>query len=241
MITLLVHSLRQLVSRRLLLLIILLLAAGEVAIAVVVSIMTGDQQVRGEMVDALFDGLMVAAVLPLVMMALATAAFGHEREDRTLSYLVLKPVPRWVIVLPKLLASIVVGGLLVIASGVAATLVLLDGDAQAAAAVGLALSAGVIGYAAIFTWGGLISSSALAFGLVYVLVWEGVVITLLPGVGYLSVRAYTLAIMYGLDDGSFGTFGERAIELPAAVGGTMLVAVAFFLLTVRHLRRLDVQ
>ena len=109
-------------------------------------------------------------------MVLATAAFGNEVEDRTLSYLVLKPVRRSLIVLPKLLASIVVGGMVVVASGVVATLlgasdvgaviVVLDGSAKAALAVGVALLAGAVTYAAIFTWAGLISSRAIAFALV---------------------------------------------------------------------------
>ena len=42
------------------------------------------------------------AILPLVMLLFATSAFGNEVGDRTLGYLVLKPLARWRIVLPKL-------------------------------------------------------------------------------------------------------------------------------------------
>ena len=50
--------------------------------------------------------MLASAILPLVMLLLATAAFGNEVGDRTLVYLVTKPIARWRIVAPKLLASI---------------------------------------------------------------------------------------------------------------------------------------
>ena len=117
--------------------------------------------------------MLIAAILPIVAIALATAAFVEELEDRTLGYLVLKPIPRWRIVLPKLLAVTAIAGPLLIVSGVAATLVILDGSLQAAVAMATAVLAGVAAYAAIFIWAGLISTRALAFGLIYVFLWEG--------------------------------------------------------------------
>ena len=243
-------SVRQLASRSRLLL-ILLLALLPVALAALVSATLSDDETSNEdFINTLLDGLLIAGILPIVTMVLATAAFGNEVEDRTLSYLVLKPVRRSFIVLPKLLASIVVGGLVLIASGVVATLlgassigavlVVLDGNVQAALAVVVALFAGVVTYTAIFTWAGLISSRAIAFALVYVFLWEGLISTFLGGIRYLSVRGYTLAILHGMDDKSFGPLDERVIEFPTAVVGAAATTAAFFWLTVRHLRRMDV-
>ena len=243
-------SVRQLASRSRLLL-ILLLALLPVALAALVSATLGEDQTSNEeFINTLLDGLLIAGILPIVTMVLATAAFGNEVEDRTLSYLVLKPVRRSLIVLPKLLASIVVGGMVVVASGVVATLlgasdigaviVVLDGSAQAALAVGVALLAGAVTYAAIFTWAGLISSRAIAFALVYVFLWEGLISTFLGGVRYLSVRGYTLSILHGLDGQSFGALDSRVIEFPAALVGAAVTTAGFFWLTVRRLRRMDV-
>ncbi len=152
--------------------------------------------------------------------------------------------------MPKLLASIIVGGLVSIASGIVATLLgasslgavllVLDGNLQAALAVGLALFAGVVTYAAIFTWAGLVSTRAIAFALVYVFLWEGLISSFLGGVRYLSVRGYTLSILHGLDDKSFDPLGERVIEFPAALVGAAVTTAVFFWLTVRRLRRMDV-
>ena len=195
---------------------------------------------QGGVIDAIFDGLIIAAILPLVAMTLGTAAFGNELEDRTLGYLTLKPVPRLQIALPKLLAPIIVGGPFLIASGVISTLLGFQGDIQAALAVGVSLLAGLVAYTAIFTWAGSMTSSALAFALLYVLVWEGVISSFLGGARYLSVRGYTLAIMHGLDEPSFTEFGDRVIEFPAAIAGAVAVTVVFFSLTVYRLRTMDV-
>ena len=115
-----------------------------------------------------------------------------------------------------------------------------DGEARPALAVAAALGAGLLAYAAIFTWAGLVTTRALPFALVYVLLWEGVISSFIRGVDYLSVRGYTLAIMSGLDRASFPALDGRVIELPAAIGGAAAVTVVFFSLGVRRLRRMDV-
>jgi ABC-2 type transport system permease protein len=233
-------SLRQLAKRRRLLL-ILLLATLPVVLATAISAFAGEgESYEGDFINNLLDGMLIAAIMPIVTMALATAAFGDELGDRTLSYLVLKPIPRSLIALPKLLSSIVICGPLLIASGAAATLLGLDGSGQAAVAVVVALFAGIVAYAAIFTWAGLISTRALGFSLIYVFLWEGVLSTFLSGVRYLSVRGYTLAILYGMDEKSFEVLGQRVIEFPAGIAGAAVVTIVFFLLTVRRLRRMDV-
>jgi len=233
-------SMRQLTGRWRLAL-ILFLAALPVALAVIVYFAAADDDsFRDNFIDILLDGLLVAAILPIVTMALSTAAFGNEVEDRTLSFLMLNPIPRWHIAIPKLLASIAISGPLLIASGVAAALLGFDGSIRAAVAVGVALFAGVAAYAAIFTWAGLVTNRALAFALIYVLLWEGVISSFIRGVDYSSVRGYTLAIMYGINKPGFESLGDRVIEFPAAIVGAVAVTVVFLLLGVRRLRRMDV-
>ena len=243
-------SLRQLASRRRLLL-VLLLAALPVGLAALVSATLNEDEKSNEtFINVLVDGMLISAILPIVTMVVATAAFGNELEDRTLGYLVMKPLSRLRIVIPKLLASLAVSAPLLVISGIVATLLgasglgavllVLDGDVQAAVAVGVAVLAGVVTYAAIFLWAGLITSRALAFALIYVFLWEDLIGTYLGGIRYLSVRGYTLGILHGMDERSFESLSGRVIEFPAAIGGAVAVTVLFFWLTVRRLRRMDV-
>ena len=241
MIFMLRFSLRQLAGRRRLLLVFLLSALPVVLAVILNAFASDDQDFNENFINTILDGIIIAGVMPIVVMSLATAAFGNEMEDRTLNVLVLKPVSRTAIVLPKLTASIVIAAPLLIAAGAAVTLIALEGGGtRAALATVAALFAGVVTYAAVFTWAGLMTSRALGFALVYVFLWEGILATFLGGVRYLSVRGYTLGILHGLDEQTFDSIGDRAIEFPAAVVGAVVVAVVFILLTVRRLQRMDV-
>ena len=246
--TILALSVRQLAGRwRLLLL--FLLAAIPVGLALLLTLTQGEDETSNSGYINFLDGLLISAVMPVIGLVLATAAFGNEVEDRTLNFLVLKPISRYKIVLAKLLAALVIGCPLVVISGVAVTLigdgvmgaklVVLDSTPQAVAAVGMALFLGYVAYCALFTWAGLMSTRALPFALVYVVLWEGLVSSFLGGVRYLSVRGYTLGLMHGLDDRSFAELGDRVIEFPAALVGVAAVTAGFFLLAVKRLPDMD--
>ncbi len=255
MIPVLKLSLRQMAGVRRLL-IVSLLALLPVALALVTRLFASpDDAESGEFVTGIIDAILVAGILPLVTMALATASFGNEVEDKTLSYIMLKPVSRWKIALPKMVAPIIIAGPLVVVSGVAAAYIGVDqiralpAEADYVAdtsilttplAVGVALLVGVVAYSAVFTWAGLITTRALSFAIVYVFLWEGAISSLMSGVRYLSVRGYTLAVMHGLDETGLESMSDRVIEFPAAIGGAILVTVVFFCLTVWRLKKMDV-
>ena len=85
---------------------IILLSALPVALALLVGWTTGEDGIeRDGFVNVVLNGLLVAGVLPIATMTLGTAAFGNEMEDGTLAHLALMPLPRWQIVLAKLLAA----------------------------------------------------------------------------------------------------------------------------------------
>ena len=232
-------SLRQLAGVRRLL-IVSLLTLLPVALALAIRFGAGDDAETDDVITGVIDAILVAGILPLVTMALATASFGNELEDKTLSYIMLKPVSRWKIALPKLIAPVLVAGPLVVVSGAAAAYIGLDSGFKTPLAVGVALLVGVVAYSAVFTWAGLITTRALSFAIVYVFLWEGVVSTFISGVRYLSVRGYTLAVMHGLDETGLESISDRVIEFPAAIGGAILVSAVFFWLTIWRLRKMDV-
>jgi ABC-2 type transport system permease protein len=247
--TLLALSIRQLTGGRRLLL-LFLLAALPIGLALLLTLTQGEDETSNSGYVNFLDGLLISAVMPVIGLVLATAAFGNEVEDRTLNFLVLKPISRYKIVLAKLLATLVIGCPLIVISGVATTLigdgglgaklVVLDSTPQAVAAVGIALFLGSLTYSSLFTWAGLVSTRALPYALVYVVLWEGLVSSFLGGVRYLSVRGYTLGLVHGLDERSFAELGDRVIEFPAALVGVAAVTAGFFLLAVKRLRDMDV-
>ncbi len=243
-------SIRQLTGKVRLLLLVLL-AALPVGLAILLTLALGeDETSNSEYIDLLLDALLISVVMPVICLVLATAAFGNELEDRTLSYLTMTPIPRYQIVLAKLLSALIVGIPLVVISGVITTvvgdggmgtkLVVFDSPLRASAATGVALLLGTVAYSTAFMWAGLLTTRALPFALIYVLLWEGVIASFFGGIRYISVRGYTLGLVHGLDEVSFGELGNRAIEFPAALVGVLAVTVGFFLLTVRRLQNMDV-
>jgi ABC-2 type transport system permease protein len=230
-------TLRQLVgSRRFL----LVLALAALPLLAAVLFHAGDPtRTSARFADRVTATLIASAILPLVMLLFGTSAFGNEVRDRTLVYLTLKPVARWRIVLAKMAAVLVAGGVPVALSGLAAVAIVELGDGGGALATGAGLLAGAAAYAAIFTWAGLATRHALLIGLVYVVVWEAVLAAYLDGIQFLSVRRYALAVIEGLDADRL-----RSLDLSLGAGagaiGAAVVIVAFFALAVRKLARIDV-
>ena len=230
-------TLRQLAGSRRLWLVLVLVSLPVIAGALFRA--ADSTATSAEFADDITATLVASAILPLVMLVLATSAFGNELADRTLGYLVLKPLPRWQIVAPKLLATLVVGGLPVAASGFAAVAVIEGGDVGGAVATGLGLLVGAAAYTAIFMWAGLASRHAIIFGLIYVFVWEASLAAYLDGIRFLSIRGYTLALISGLDDDRLRTI-DLTLGAGAGAIGAAIVLVAFSALGVRKLARMDV-
>jgi ABC-type transport system involved in multi-copper enzyme maturation permease subunit len=228
-------TVRQLGSRWRLLIIVLL-----AALPIVITVLRSDHDADSDFDLVLLDGMLAAAIVPLVTLSVAAAAFGNEIEDRTLSFLTLTPIARWRIVLPKFLAPLAVSAPLLLISAVVSAVIAYEGDARAALAVAVAIFTGAVLYTSVFVWAGLVTGRALAFGLIYVFLWEGLFASFVDGIKYLSIREYILGLIKGIDPDRFTGAGQSTVELPAAAAGAAIVFTVFFLLSVRRLRNMDV-
>ncbi|HET9243048.1 MAG TPA: ABC transporter permease [Gaiella sp.] len=229
-------TVRQLVGSRRIWLVLALVALPLLAAALY---RVGDSETTSErFADNVTTTLLASAILPLAMLLFATSAFGNELVDRTLGYLTLKPIARWRIIVPKLAAALIVGGIPVALSGFAAVAVA-DGRLGGALATGLGLLVGAAAYAAIFTWAGLATRHALLIGLVYVFVWEATLAAYLDGVRFLSVRRYTLSLIHALDADRL-TRIDDPLSAGVALMAAALVVGGVTLLAVRKRRRMDI-
>lgn len=185
---------RSLLGRRRSLL-LALLALLPVAIAILVRL-SGKAGTDGEISTAIMDRLIVTTLLPIVALVFGTAALGAELEDGTAVFLLVKPIDRWRIVVAKLAVAIGLSVALVAPASFVAGAILQVGGSGLSGAVGAAVGTaiGATVYATVFFALSLVTGRALAIGLIYVLVWEGVLAGLLEGTRVLSIRQYTLAI-----------------------------------------------
>ena len=230
-------SVRQLAGSRRLWLVLALVALPVLA---AVLFRVGDSTTTSaRFADNVTRTLIASAILPLAMLLFGTSTFGNELVDRTLGYLTLKPIARWRIVLAKLAAAFVVGGIPVAVSGFVAVAVVDADGLGGALATGLGLLLGAAAYAAVFTWAGLATRHALLLGLVYVFVWEATLAAYLDGIRFLSIRRYTLAAIHGLDSARLATI-DNPLSAGFAVVAAVIVVAGFTVLTVRKLVRMDI-
>ena len=186
---------------------------------------------------AVLSAMLAGSIAPLVVLAIAAAAFSNEVEDRTLANLTLAPLARWKIAVPKLLAVITIAAPFTLVSAFLTSWVAFLGDVQATIAVTVSAFVGVTLYASAFVWLGLVSTQAIGVGLLYIVLWEGFFSGFVSGVRLLSIRHYAIAIMHGLDARRFANTG---LSFTAALVLSAIVLGGFLLLSVRRLRRMDV-
>src|SRR3954452_10616687 len=134
-------TLRQL-SGRWRLGIMTVLASMPVIIAVLMLRSSSAPSVR-EFETAILSAMLAGSIIPLIVLAIAAAAFGNEVEDRTLANLTISPVPRWQIALPKLLATITIAGPFIVLSSAVTAHIAFLADPKATIAVAAAALAGV--------------------------------------------------------------------------------------------------
>lgn len=135
-------------------------------------------------------------VLALTALIVGGSVLGAEMDDGSILHLLATPVRRRTIVLSKyavaVMLTVAFAAIPEYLAGVIAT------GASSRLAIGLLIGAlaGSMIYNAIFLMLTAVVSPgpALAIGLLYILVWEGLLASLVPGVGLLSAEHYSLAI-----------------------------------------------
>ena len=191
-----------------------------------------------EFEQAVLSAMLAGSIAPLVVLAIAAAAFSNEVEDRTLANLTLAPLARWKIAVPKLLAVITIAAPFTLASAFLTSWVAFLGDVQATIAVTISAFVGVTLYASAFVWLGLVSTQAIGVGLLYIVLWEGFFSGFVSGVRLLSIRHYAIALMHAMDERRFASSDHLSASV--AIGVATLVIGGFLALANRRLRRMDV-
>lgn len=174
--------------------------------------------------------LVIGLVLPFAALIFGTAALGQEFEDGTAVYLLAKPIPRSTIIFSKLLVAWGATAAVVVMSVIPTGLIGLSGVPQDGIVVGFVTGAilGSLAYSAAFLWLSIVTSRALIAGLLYVFIWEGVVVNLFSGVKFLSVGEYSLGIAKGLSSVPDSSFDPRLSFAPAAIATGLVIGVSIW-------------
>jgi ABC-2 type transport system permease protein len=171
------------------------------------------------------SGLGFAVVLPMIALLVGTGVLGAEIDDGTIVHLLATPVARRDIVLAKLAVAAGITAL-VGAGSMFITGTIVDG-VRLGFGVALASVLGACAYSAVFLALSLLTRRPVLFGLLYVLIWEGLLGNLLAGSRLLSIQQYMLTIAAKAGDTTLLT---HRVSLAAAlimlavflVGGTLV-------------------
>ncbi len=187
-------------------------------------------------------------VYPVAALVISTAALGEERKNRTLPFLLLKPVSRWVTALSAFAAA-AASSFLVLAAGVLAAWLAagaMSGDWTIGTAAAAAAAVQSLASAAIFVPLGLLLNRATLAGLGYLLLWEGVLAGVVEGIQASSTYRIVLSAWGDLAPLSADTYdavnaalGRVEIGLGGAFAKAAVLAAVSIALTGLALRHRD--
>ena len=142
------------------------------------------------------------ALLPLVALLYASGVIQDELEEQTITYLLIRPIPKWALYIVKMLATITTAIVLTtIFTGCTYIAVYAHGPAHEHVLqrylVAIAIhSLAVVTYCCLFGFISFLTKRALVVGILYAAIVEGLMANLPLSVRLITVIYYTRIIAY---------------------------------------------
>ncbi|MFI6453806.1 ABC transporter permease [Streptosporangium amethystogenes] len=175
----------------------------------------------------------IGTMLPLLGLIAGTGVIAPEIDDGTIIHLLAKPISRPVIAQTKFAVAASMLALFAAVPTFAAAYLLVDLESGIAYGFALGALVGGIAYAAVFMLLGVLTRHAVTIGIVYALVWEGVVGNFVPGARRFSIQQWAQSIA---DQVSSSPFFSTEITLGFAVPALLIVTVGAVVWSGQRLR-----
>jgi ABC-2 type transport system permease protein len=160
----------------------------------------------GDVERVLVFGLIPQAILPLAALLFASGMVQDDLEEQTLTYLLIRPIPRWLIYLVKVAGTWIVASAATSVFTTASLVAVYQGTGDLApreligraAGLGGLFSLSLLSYVALFGALSLLLRRSLLVGVAYIVVFEGVVANIDFVVRRLTVMYYvrTLSVRW---------------------------------------------
>lgn len=139
-----------------------------------------------------FSDLGLGVILPLTALIVGSSVLGLEIEDGTITHLLTKPLPRRDIVLSKLaVAWMVTTAATAVPLAVAG---LIAGSSSLAVGLVIGDAAGALAYTAAFLALSVVTRRPVAVGLVYLVLWENLLVKFVSGTRLFSIQQHGTAL-----------------------------------------------
>ncbi|HEY1918404.1 MAG TPA: ABC transporter permease subunit [Streptosporangiaceae bacterium] len=164
-----------------------------------------------------------SVVLPLTALIIGSSVLGAEIDDGSILHLLATPVRRSSVILTKFVVAAGLTMLLVGVPELISGLIATGGATKLALALFVGALVGSIIYNALFVMISAVTTRSIAVGLLYVLIWEGLLGNFVSGARVLSVGHYALGVANGIShDASL----KAGLNLPTALILGSIVTVA---------------
>ena len=181
--------------------------------------------------EPVITGLGLAVMLPVTALIVGTGVLGSEMDDGTIVHILAKPLPRRDIILAKFLVA---GSVSAVTAAVSLFVVgMLAEGAQLGAGLAVGAVVGAFAYTGFFLLLSLLTRRPVLLGLVYILVWEGLLARFVSGTRVLSIEQYVITIA---DRVSPTVLLDSEVSLVLAIIMAALFAVATTLFAIDRLR-----
>jgi ABC-2 type transport system permease protein len=143
--------------------------------------------------DTVLGDFGFSILLPLTALVIGTGVLGAEIDDGSVVHLLATPVRRADVIVTKFAVAAGLTALFTAVPELIAGLIA-PNSARLALALFVGALVGSVVYSAVFVLASALTTRAIAFGLLYVAVWEGLLGNLVGGVRILSVAHYSLGV-----------------------------------------------
>jgi ABC-2 type transport system permease protein len=134
-----------------------------------------------------------SVLLPLTALIIGTGVLGAEIDDGSVVHLLATPIRRADVIITKFAVAFGLTALFAAVPELIAGL-LAPHAGKLAWALFVGALVGAVVYSAAFVLASVVTSRAIAFGLLYVAIWEGLLSNLVGGVRILSIAHYALGV-----------------------------------------------
>ena len=173
-----------------------------------------------------------SVVLPLTALIIGTSVLGAEIDDGSIVHLLATPVRRSSVIITKFAVAAVLTMIFVAVPELLAGLIATGGVTRLAIGVFAGAMAGSVIYNAVFVLVSVLTTRAIAVGLLYLLVWEGLLGNLVSGASELSVGQYSLGVANSI---AHDSALNAHLTLGTVVVAGLIVTVAALALSIRRL------
>ncbi len=172
-----------------------------------------------------------SVILPLTALIIGTSVLGAEIDDGSIVHLLATPVRRSSMIVTKFTVAVALTIAFAAVPELIAAVIASGGAGRFAIGVFVGALAGSVIYNALFVMVSVLTTRAIAVGLLYVLVWEIVLGNFVSGARLLSVEQYSLGVANSIARDS--ALNANLNLRTAVIMGAIVTVIALVLATRR--------